>query len=93
MISLAEQRLRAAERQLQRRPKDPGAYAEMASAYMEKVRETGDGAPGSCGSCLPEVSISLRQLRCPATGVLYTADNTFARLAARRALERDPKDH
>src|SRR5688572_8862105 len=43
-ISFTERRLRAAEKQLHLRPKDPDAYAEMAAAYMEKARETGDGA-------------------------------------------------
>jgi tetratricopeptide (TPR) repeat protein len=97
MISLAEQRLRTAERQLQRRPKDPGAYAEMASAYMEKARETGDGAfyaraKAACRKSLDLAPDNYAALRL--VSWVYSGQHRFreALAAARRAVERDPKD-
>jgi len=96
-ISLTERRLRAAERQLQLRPKDPAAYAEMATAYMEKARETGDGtfygrAEAACKKALQLEPDNYAVLRL--VSWVYSGQHRFreALLAARRALERDSGD-
>ena len=97
MISLAERRLRTAERQLQLRPKDAAAYAEMAAAYMEKARETGDGAfygraESACQKALQLEPNNYAALRL--VSWVYSGQHRFreALVAARRALERDSRD-
>jgi len=96
-ISFAERRLRTAERQLQLRPKDPAAYAEMATAYMEKARETGDGAfygraEAACQKALELAPDNYAALRL--VSWVYSGQHRFreALIAARRALERDSGD-
>ncbi|HEU0006842.1 MAG TPA: tetratricopeptide repeat protein, partial [Terriglobia bacterium] len=96
-VSLTERRLRAAERQLQLRPKDPDAYAEMAAAYMEKARETGDGtfysrAEAACQKALELAPDNYAALRL--VSWVYSGQHRFreALAAARRALERDSRD-
>ena len=96
-ISFAERRLRAAERQLQLRPKDAAAYAEMAAAHMEKARETGDGAfygraESACQKALQLEPNNYAALRL--VSWVYSGQHRFreALVAARRALERDSKD-
>ena len=95
--SFTEWRLRAAERQLPLRPKDPDAYAEMAAAYMEKARETGDGAlygraEAACQKALQLAPHNYAALRL--FSWVYSGQHRFreALSAARRALERDSKD-
>jgi len=95
--SFTEQRLRKAERKLQLRPKDPEAYAEMAAAYMEKGRETGDGAfygraEAACQKALELAPDNYAALRL--VSWVYSGQHRFreALSAARRALERDSKD-
>src|SRR6185295_20104443 len=89
-ISFAERRLRTAERQLQMRPKDPAAYAEMATAYMEKARETGDGAfygraEAACQKALQLAPDNYAVLRL--VSWVYSGQHRFreALIAARRA--------
>jgi tetratricopeptide (TPR) repeat protein len=96
-ISLAERRLRTAERQLQLRPKDPAAYAEMAAAYMEKARETGDGAfygraESACQKALQLEPKNYAALRL--VSWVYSGQHRFreAVVAARLALDRDSGD-
>ncbi len=96
-VSFTERRLRAAERQLQLRPKDPDAYAEMAAAYMEKARETGDGAfygraEAACQKALELAPNNYAALRL--VSWVYSGQHRFreALAAARRALERDSRD-
>jgi tetratricopeptide (TPR) repeat protein len=96
-ISFAERRLRTAERQLQLRPKDPTAYAEMAAAYMEKARETGDGAfygraESACQKALQLEPNNYAALRL--VSWVYSGQHRFreAVAAARRALDRDSGD-
>lgn len=96
-IFSAERRLRAAERKLQVRPRDPDAYAEMAAAYMEKARETSDGAfygraEAACQKSLELAPDNYAALRL--VSWVYSGQHRFreALAAARRALERDPKD-
>jgi tetratricopeptide (TPR) repeat protein len=96
-ISFTQRRLRAAERQLQLRPKDPDAYAEMAAAYMEKARETGDGsyygrAEAACQKALELAPNNYAALRL--VSWVYSGQHRFreALAAARRALERDSRD-
>src|SRR5690349_10252041 len=96
-MSFAEQRLRTAERRLQLRPKDPEAYAEMASAYMEKARETGDGAfygraEAACHKALELAPDNYAALRL--VSWVYSGQHRFreALTAARRALKRDSRD-
>ena len=96
-VSFTERRLKAAERQLQLRPKDPEAYAEMAAAYMEKARETGDGgfygrAEAACRKALelaPENYAALRLVSWVQSGQHRFRE---ALVSARRALERDARD-
>ncbi len=96
-ISFTERRLRAAEKQLQLRPKDPEAYAEMAAAYMEKARETGDGAfygraEAACQKALELAPDNYAALRL--VSWVQSGQHRFreALVSARRALERDAKD-
>jgi tetratricopeptide (TPR) repeat protein len=96
-ISFAERRLRMLEKQLQLRPKDPEAYAEMATAYMEKARETGDGAfysraEAACQKALDLAPDNYATLRL--VSWVYSGQHRFreALVAAQRALERDSKD-
>jgi tetratricopeptide (TPR) repeat protein len=96
-VSFAERRLRAAERQLQLRPKDPAAYAEMAAAYMEKARETGDGAfygraESACQKALQLEPNNYAALRL--VSWVYSGQHRFrnAVVAARRALDLDSGD-
>jgi tetratricopeptide (TPR) repeat protein len=96
-ISFAERRLRVAERQLQLRPKDPTAYAEMAAAYMEKARETGDGAFYGHAESACQKALQLEPGNYSALRLLswvYSGQHRFreALVAARRALERDSGD-
>jgi len=96
-ISSAERRLRTAERQLQLRPKDPTAYAEMAAAYMEKARETGDGAFYGRAESACQKALQLEPGNYPALRLVswvYSGQHRFreALIAARRALERDSRD-
>lgn len=95
--SMAEQRLRAAEKKLKTRASDPDVYAELATAYMEKARETSDGAfygraEAACNKALelnPKSYAAIRLL-----SWVYSGQHRFheALGAARRALVIDPKD-
>src|SRR5262245_27044472 len=96
-ISFAERRLRAAESQLQLRPKDPTAYAEMAASYMEKARATSDGAfygraESACQKALQLEPNNYAALRL--VSWVYSGQHRFreAVVAARRALDRDSGD-
>lgn len=96
-ISFAERRLRTAERQLQLRPKDPSAYAEMATAYMEKARETGDGAFYGRAEAACQKALELDPDNYPARRLIswvYSGQHRFreALVAARRALASDSRD-
>src|SRR5262245_37936645 len=97
MISSAERHLRAAERRLRARSNDPDAYAEIAAAYMEKARETSDGAfygraEAACQKSLELAPDNYAALRL--VSWVYSGQHRFreALVAARRALDRDPKD-
>src|SRR5262245_46671691 len=97
IVSFGERRLRTAERRLHARPKDPDVYAEMAAAYMEKARETSDGAFYGRAEAACQKSLELSPNNYPALRLLswvYSGQHRFqdALVAARRALERDPKD-
>lgn len=97
VISLAEQRLRMVERQLQLRPKDPAAYAEMATAYMEKARETGDGAFYGRAEAACQKALELEPDNYPALRLIswvYSGQHRFreALVAARNALASDSRD-
>ena len=78
VISFPERRLRMAERQLQLRPKDPAAYAEMATAYMEKARETGDGAFYGRAEAACNKALQLEPGNYPALRLVSWAYSAFA---------------
>jgi len=97
IMSFAERRLRIAEKQLELRPSDSEAYAEMATAYMEKARETGDGAFYGRAEAACKRALQLKPDSYPALRLLswvYSGQHRFhdALTAARIALERDFKD-
>lgn len=95
--SLADQQLRAAERQIKALPRDPAGYAALATAYMHKARETGDGAyygraEAACKKALeldPKSYAAIRLL-----SWVYSGQHRFreALNAAGKALEIDPRD-
>jgi tetratricopeptide (TPR) repeat protein len=96
-ISVAEQRLRLAERRLQLRPRDPAAYADIAAAYMEKARETGDGAFHHRAEAACQKALELEPDYYPALRLIpwvYSGQHRFreALVAARHALARDSRD-
>jgi tetratricopeptide (TPR) repeat protein len=95
--SLAEQRLRVAEKKLKARPSDPDVYAELTTAYMEKARESGDAAfygraEAACNKALELNPKSYAAIRLRSW--VYSGQHRFreALTAARQALAIDPKD-
>jgi tetratricopeptide (TPR) repeat protein len=95
--SVAGQRLKAAEWKVRVLPNDAGAHAELATAYMQKARETGDGkyyrrAEAACKTALelnPKNYAAIRLV-----SWIYSGQHRFpeAVTAARQALKLDPND-
>jgi tetratricopeptide (TPR) repeat protein len=95
--SLADEQITAVEAKLRKLPDHPDFYAELATAFMHKARETGDGAyytraEAACLKALelaPDHYAALRLV-----SWIYSGQHRFreALVAAQRALAIDPKD-
>jgi tetratricopeptide (TPR) repeat protein len=95
--SLADQQIRAAETKLRHLPNHADFYAELATAFMHKARESGDGAyyaraEAACQKALqlaPDNYAALRLI-----SWVYSGQHRFreALEAAQRALAIDPQD-
>jgi tetratricopeptide (TPR) repeat protein len=95
--SLADQQLRTVERKVKILPRDPGVHVELATAYMHKARETGDGAYYRRAEVACKKALELDPKHYGAVRLvswIYSGQHRFreALVAARRALEVDPGD-
>jgi tetratricopeptide (TPR) repeat protein len=95
--SLADQQLRIAERKVKILPNDPGPYVELATAYMHKARETGDGAYYGRAEAACKKALELDPHHYGAVRLVswvYCGQHRFreALTAANKALEVDPGD-
>lgn len=95
--SLADEQITAAEAKLRKLPHHPDFYAELATAFMHKARETGDGAYYTRAEAACMKALELAPDHYPALRLvswIYSGQHRFrkALVAARRALAIDPKD-
>src|SRR4029077_14041120 len=95
--SAADRQIRRAESRLQRSPERPDPYAELASAFMNKARETSDGSYYRRAEAAAQKALALDPSSYPALRLvpwIYGGQHRFreARAAAERALALNAQD-
>jgi tetratricopeptide (TPR) repeat protein len=95
--SLADQQIRVAEAKLRKHPENPHFYAELATAYMHKARESGDAAyyaraEAACTKALQLAPNNYAVIRL--ISWVYSGQHRFREAldAAKRALALDRQD-